>query len=75
MATTHSDGGGCGNETEQAGEAAVLEGEVHGSSEVEECQQHGGQEIWQAATEALEPRTALIHGWREVTHGMRWFAE
>ena len=48
---------------------------MHGSGEVKECQKHSGQESVQAATEALEPRTALIHGWREVTHGMRWFAE
>jgi len=52
-----------------------LEGEVHGSGEVKDCKQQSGEEIGQAATEALEPRTALIHGWREVTHGMRWFAE
>ena len=41
----------------------MLEGEVYGSGEVKDCQQHSGQEIGQALLEALEPRTALIHGW------------
>ena len=71
MASAHGNGGGCGNETEQAGEAAMPEGEVHGSGEVKDCQQQSSQEIGQAATEALEPRTALIHGWREVRSGRR----
>jgi hypothetical protein len=60
-ASSHSNGGGCGKETEQASEVAVLEGEVHGSGEVKDCQQKSGQEIGQALLEALQPRTALIH--------------
>ena len=48
---------------------------MHGSSEVEDSQEHSGQEVGQAAAKALEPRTALIHGWREVMQGMRWVAE
>ena len=60
MASAHGNGGGCGKETEEAGEAAMLEGEVHGSGEVKDCQQQSGEEIGQAATEALEPRTAAV---------------
>jgi hypothetical protein len=53
VASAHGDGGGCGKETQQAGEAALLEGQMHGSSEVKERQKQGGPEIGQAATEAL----------------------
>jgi hypothetical protein len=62
MATAHSGSGGCGKETQQAGEATLLEGQMHSSSKVKERQKQGGHEIGQAATEALKPRTALIHG-------------
>jgi hypothetical protein len=37
-----------------------LESEMHGSGEVEDCQEHCGQEIGQPVTEALKPRTTLI---------------
>jgi hypothetical protein len=47
-ASAHGNGGGCGKETEQAGETAVLEGKVDGSGEVNDCQQESGQEIGQA---------------------------
>lgn len=53
----------------------MLVGEVHGSGEVKDSQKHRGQKIGQTAAEVLEPRTALIHGWREVTQGRRWIAE
>jgi hypothetical protein len=65
--SAHSDGSGCGDEAQQAGEAALLEGEVDGSGEVEERQQDGGQQQGQATAEALEEGEAVVHGrWRHV---------
>jgi len=60
MASAHRDGGDGGEEAQQAGESAVLEGEMHGSGEVEDGQEEGGHEVGLAATEAYEPRATLI---------------
>ncbi len=62
MASAHCDGGGCGDEAQQAGEAALLEGEVDGPGEVEERQQNRRQQLGETVTEALEEGAAVVHG-------------
>ena len=49
----------------------LLESEVHGSSEINQRQCQRGEEIGQAAAEALVPGTALIHRVHEVD--CSWF--